>query len=410
MGGAAPKTNSLWGLAWHRLKRNHLAMISLAIISIATLIAVLGSLIRPDKTPMCNDMLVQIGGKKPGFKIQLLKIRKNQQIEKPWIGARLFFGGVENEYTYIPINSYQFSNDSIIVYEYSEFKKRQKRIPKQFHIADVVYPLSSTTGIKRDGNKLSFFTINGQKIETSINELKQKIKTENIITRHYWLGTDRHGRDMLSRLMAGTLVSLSVGFISVFISIFIGTTLGALAGYFRGRLDDFIMWLINVVWSIPTLLLVIAITLALGKGFWQVFVAVGLTMWVDVARVVRGQFLSLREKEFVEAGKALGFSHFRIIFKHVLPNVIGSIIVLSASDFASAILMEAGLSYLGIGAQSPMASWGSMIRDNNDFIYTDKAILALLPGIAIMIMVLSFIILGNGLRDALDVKSKPSSN
>jgi peptide/nickel transport system permease protein len=132
-------------------------------------------------------------------------------------------------------------------------------------------------------------------------------------------------------------------------------------------------------------------------------------MWVEVARVVRGQFLSLREKEFVEAGKALGFSNFRIIFKHVLPNVIGPIIVLSAADFASAIIMEAGLSFLGIGAQSPMASWGSMIRDNNDFIYTKSSILAILPGLAIMIMVLAFIILGNGLRDALDVKSKPQS-
>jgi peptide/nickel transport system permease protein len=256
---------------------------------------------------------------------------------------------------------------------------------------------------------LSFYTINGQKIVISIEGLQKYVVENNLETRKYWLGTDRHGRDMLSRLMAGTLVSLAVGFISVFISMFIGTAIGAIGGFFRGRIDDFIIWLINLVWSIPTLLLVIAITLALGKGFWQVFVAVGLTMWVEVARVVRGQFLSLREKEFVEAGKALGFSNFRIIFKHVLPNVIGPIIVLSAADFASAIIMEAGLSFLGIGAQSPMASWGSMIRDNNDFIYTKSSILAILPGLAIMVMVLAFIILGNGLRDALDVKSKPQS-
>jgi peptide/nickel transport system permease protein len=162
--------------------------------------------------------------------------------------------------------------------------------------------------------------------------------------------------------------------------------------------------MINVVWSIPTLLLVIAITLALGKGFWQVFIAVGLTMWVEVARVVRGQVLSLREKEFVEAGRALGFTNFRIIFRHVLPNVIGPVIVISAGNFASAILVEAGLSFLGIGAQPPMASWGTMIRDHYGYIITGKAYLAVLPGLATMFMVLAFMLVGNGLRDALDTK------
>lgn len=403
------KSNSLWQMAWIRLKRNRLAMISLGLILFATLIAILGSLIRPDKTPMCNDMLVQIGGKKPGFTVQVLNVRKNQIIQQTGFLGRLFFGGVENEYVVIPISSYKFVDDEIEVIEFKGSKKRHNVVSKKYKLADVAYPLSLTSDVNRKANILSFYTITGQKIVTSIEDLQQYVIENNLETRKYWLGTDRHGRDMLSRLMAGTLVSLAVGFISVFISMFIGTAFGAIGGYFRGRIDDFIIWLINVVWSIPTLLLVIAITLALGKGFWQVFVAVGLTMWVEVARVVRGQFLSLREKEFVEAGKALGFSNFRIIFKHVLPNVIGPIIVLSAADFASAIIMEAGLSFLGIGAQSPMASWGSMIRDNNDFIYTKSSILAILPGLAIMIMVLAFIILGNGLRDALDVKSKPQS-
>jgi peptide/nickel transport system permease protein len=403
------KSNSLWQMAWIRLKRNKLAMISLGLILFATVIAISGSLIRPDKTPMCNDMLVQIGGKKPGFTVQVLNVRKNQIIPKTGFFGRMFFGGVENEYIAIPISSYKFVEDEIEVIEFKGSKKKQSIVSKKYKLADVAFPLSPTSTINRKANMLSFYTINGQKIVISIEELQKYVVENNLETRKYWLGTDRHGRDMLSRLMAGTLVSLAVGFISVFISMFIGTAIGAIGGFFRGRIDDFIIWLINVVWSIPTLLLVIAITLALGKGFWQVFVAVGLTMWVEVARVVRGQFLSLREKEFVEAGKALGFSNFRIIFKHVLPNVIGPIIVLSAADFASAIIMEAGLSFLGIGAQSPMASWGSMIRDNNDFIYTKSSILAILPGLAIMVMVLAFIILGNGLRDALDVKSKPQS-
>ncbi len=169
------------------------------------------------------------------------------------------------------------------------------------------------------------------------------------------------------------------------------------------------MWVINVVWSVPTLLLVIAITFALGKGFWQVFVAVGLTMWVEVARVVRGQVLSIREKEYVEAGRALGFSDFRLIFYHILPNVMGIVIVISAANFASAILLEAGLSFLGMGVQPPVPSWGTMIKENYPYIVLDYAYLAILPGLAIMFLVLAFMLMGNALRDALDVRTSSSS-
>ena len=186
----------------------------------------------------------------------------------------------------------------------------------------------------------------------------------------------------------------------------LGITLGALAAYYGRWVDNLIMWLINVVWSIPTVLLVIAITFALGKGFWQVFVAVGLTMWVDIARVVRGQVFSIKEKEFVEATRALGYSTFRTIFRHILPNITGSIIVIAASNFASAILLEAGLSFLGIGVQPPTPSWGAMVKENYGYILLDNAYLALLPGAAIMIIVLAFMLLGNGIRDALDIKAK----
>jgi peptide/nickel transport system permease protein len=181
--------------------------------------------------------------------------------------------------------------------------------------------------------------------------------------------------------------------------------LGALAGFYRGWVDKVILWLINVIWSIPTLLLVVAITMALGKGFTQVFIAVGLTMWVEVARIVRGQFFSLREQQFVEAGKALGYKNSRIILKHILPNIIGPVIVIAASNFASAILLEAGLSFLGMGAQPPMPSWGMMIKENYGYIVVDAAYLAIWPGVAIALMVLAFTLLGNGLRDAFDIKS-----
>ena len=199
-------------------------------------------------------------------------------------------------------------------------------------------------------------------------------------------------------------VSLSVGFIAIVIALLIGVSLGAIAAYRGGWVDNLIMWLINVVWSIPTVLLVIAITFALGKGFWQIFVAVGLTMWVDIARVVRGEVLSIREKEYVEATRALGFSTFRTLWHHVLPNVVGAVVVVAASNFASAILLEAGLSFLGIGVQPPTPSWGMMVKENYGYILLDNAYLALLPGLAIMLIVLAFMLLASGLRDALDVR------
>ena len=229
---------------------------------------------------------------------------------------------------------------------------------------------------------------------------------EPITTKKFLLGTDKYGRDILSRLIVGVRVSLSVGLITVIISLTIGLVLGSLAGYFRGRTDDVIMWFINVIWSIPTLLLVFAITLVLGKGFWQVFIAVGLTMWVGVARLVRGQVLAVRELEYIEAAKALGFTDYRIIVKHIWPNIMGPVMVIAAANFASAIVIEAGLSFLGIGVQPPQPSWGLMIKENYNFIITQNPMLALAPGFAIMLLVLAFNLLGNGLRDALNVRGR----
>jgi len=398
------ESKSLTQLAWHRLKKNKLSLLGLFIIFTALFIAVLGPVIRPDSTPYANDQVLEITTHKPGFKIDFLHIKKNQKQKDISLFERLT-SGVKNDFTVVPIYDYSFEGFNIIIEKYTGGRSEENNGPiDKYNIAEIVYAVDSN-GVKEANGYLDFNSLDEGELHLSIEELIATVKENNIVTKKYYLGTDKYGRDMLSRLMAGTWISLFVGFISVFISIIIGISLGALAGYYRGWLDDIIMWFINVVWSIPTLLLVIAITMALGKGIWQIFIAVGLTMWVEVARVVRGQMLSLREKEFVEAGRALGFTNARIIFKHIIPNILGPVIVISAINFAAAILIEAGLSFLGFGAQPPQATWGKIIAEHKGFLITGKAYLAVLPGIAIILMVLAFVMVGNGIRDSLDSKS-----
>jgi len=211
---------------------------------------------------------------------------------------------------------------------------------------------------------------------------------------------------MLSRLILGTRISLSVGLMAVIISMLLGVTIGSIAGYFGGWIDAALSWLMNILWSLPALLLVIAISFALGKGLWQIFIAVGLSMWVEVARLVRGQVMSLKQVEYIEAARSLGFNNTRIISKHILPNIMGPILVLASSNFASAILLEAGLSFLGFGAQPPMPTWGSMIKEHYGYIVMDAAYLAIMPGLAIMLLVYAFNLVTVGLRDAYDIKSQ----
>jgi peptide/nickel transport system permease protein len=349
--------------AWKRLNKNKGAMIGLSIICLSVLIGIFAYYISPDSTPDADRQIVEIQARRPGFSQLFLKVKKEKKISSTGFFNRLLFGA-EDKSVFIPINNFRETVDSVIVEKYIDEGVQERQV-------------------------------------YSKNSLPKK---NYIVSQTFWLGTDKFGRDILSRLIVGVRVSLAVGLITVLISLSIGIILGALAGYFGGRTDNIIMWLINVIWSMPTLLLVFGITLSLGKGFWQIFIAVGLTMWVNVARTIRGQVLSLREMEYIQAAKALGLKNMRIIFRHILPNVLGPVMVIAASNFASAIIIEAGLSFLGVGVQPPMPSWGLMIKENYNFIITHNPALALAPGIAIMILVLAFNLLGNGLRDALDVR------
>ncbi len=348
--------------SWKRLRKNKAAVFGLTVIAISVIIAVFAYFIAPDHSPYANRIILEVGGNKPGFEQQFLKVKNERRQEKTGLFDQLA-NGKEDAYTFIPIVSHDQQGDSLIVQKYIDEGLSERQAYHRHQLAD-----EPITGFK------------------------------------FLLGADKFGRDILSRLIVGIRVSLSVGLITVAISLSIGLVLGSLAGYYRGRTDNIIMWFINVIWSIPTLLLVFAITLAIGKGFWQVFIAVGLTMWVSVARLVRGQVLAARELEFVEATRALGYSHLRTIVRHIWPNIMGPVLVIAASNFASAIVIEAGLSFLGVGVQPPQPSWGLMIKENYNFIITQNPMLALAPGFAIMLLVLAFNLLGNGLRDALYVR------
>jgi len=348
-------------LNWEKIKKDRLGITSFFFIFLLTIVAILGYTITPDHTPFCNEQILEIRLLKPGSSVDFVRIRKQQPIEKRGILKTMFFGQ-PNPYILLPVSNYRYSGDSLYATILNESEPyNHKIIPRH--------------------------------------------ETEGIVHKTFLLGTDRYGRDMLSQIILGARVSLSIGFVSVCIALLIGILLGAIAGYYGGKTDSLILWFIQVVWSVPSLLLVIAISFVLGSGFWQVFIAIGLTMWVDIARVVRGQFISMRENEYVKAAKALGFRNFTIIFKHILPNMTGTITVMAASNFASAILMEAGLSFLGIGVQPPMPSWGNIIKENYGFIILDYAYMAIIPGIAILLLVLAFMVLGNSLRDAADVNN-----
>lgn len=341
-------------------------MAGLIFIIFTALISVFAYVLIGDQSPNANNQKAEIALKSPGFNSSGILLKNNRFDQKKGIVNRLFFG-TEKPYDWYPIKNAELVDEGIEITSHYDQQK--------------IIPLSALYNLDQP------------------NEL-----SSHISEKRYWMGTDRYGRSISSRLILGIRISLLVGLLAVIISLSVGVVLGGIGGYFGGWVDRIVMYLINVMWSIPTLLLVFAIVLAFGRGLGIIFLAVGLTMWVDVARIVRGQVKKIKEEQFVQAAKSIGVKDFRILFRHILPNIIGPILVIGAANFATAILIEAGLSYLGFGVRPPTPSIGNMLNEHYGYAISGKPALALVPAITIMLMVLSFNLLGSGLRDVFDVR------
>ncbi len=385
-------------------------MAGLVWLSLCTLVAIFAYVFMPDNTTNANFQVVELPKRPPGTKAKLLLKPNFSDQEEPGALGKLF-NGKPDQFTPIPVIEYSAGFDSLF---YTDLRTQELRVG----LVEFMYPVDkyhpqSINWKREEGHpylikdfKVRFVDLNGIEQEVPSGErLLRKFEKEYTEERSFLMGTDSYGRDVFSRLLLGTRVSMSVGLMAVLVSLILGIGLGSIAGFFGGWVDSVVMWFVSVVWSIPTLLLAISLSFVLGKGFWQLFLAIGISMWVEVARIVRGQIFSVREMQYIDVTKSMGFKNFRVIFRHILPNIFSPVIIVAAANFAAAILIEAGLSFLGVGVQAPIPSWGSMIKEGyTQVLFESGSWLAIFPGLAIVLVVISLNLVGFGLRDAFDPK------
>ena len=338
------------------LRKQPQFLMGAGLCALFALLAILGYAICPDDSPNANQIMPEWGSLKPGSTVEYLE-QHSAESRPFWF----FLSGWAGRGEMVSVDP---------------------------------------STLKQSGGNWTFVSPKtGQSASLPINQYSLK-------KRRFWLGSDTFGRDILSRMIIGARISLSIGFLATLISLIIGASIGLYAGYYGGKLDAGLTWLITVFWALPTLLLALGLSFFMGKGYLQVLIATGLSTWVEVARVVRGQTLQLKNKEFILASRITGFPTAHILFRHILPNLKGSLTVLATTNFASAILLEAGLGFLGLGVAPPTPSWGLLVKENLGYLVLDQAYLVLIPGSAIMLLVMAFNLMAMGLRDAMDAQPR----